>query len=576
MLNEDMLRAIENKVDVEHKKYSLFKKSRDYVILNLLRVFEDFIRLGGMATMLSSTSSNVFINSGADWLDMAMKWAYECCESNEPLNDLSVDSDIYMMIAEKISADASKYRGICDAFCLYSRNKQNVKMSKKGKRIEFQYTKSHDGKYEAYDFIRNDKEKNNHLNNGGQFSIMMKLEKLRPIIKSDLYVCEDEVSYKLTDEKWSLVSSVVSEIMSIKSELPDDWQFEKFTLGDLKKLWHVFLCLAFIHNLSCMSSNAAGAGIKSSIMLKKYDEIEKIVLERSDLSAAKVKSMIDFLTYNSHLINGDVIWQPLILLNSNDYAISPSLIMTSNFERNFISLINKVDQKSYSRLSSGKETIMMKEISEKLKKYSSLKIEFSVKLPEGLPDIDMLIFDEKSKCVALCEMKWLIETDSIQEVCARDEDIKKGIKQAEDINEYFMSERKTIIERTFKTVECEIETVCSCVITRNNVGTSLNLDSIGVINENTFIELFECNSGDLSKVINHINEREYLPKIGKDYNVKKQKIRYAGFEFIVDCIEMINNGNDVAVRQQRLNKNVKKSKKKKEKMSKASKKRNRF
>lgn len=538
---ETKLREIEKKIDNYHRRLKIFEYNRDIVVLHLLRVYEDTIRLGGLFVMNQPQINSIYINSNADSLDMGIRWAYECCQDNTACNNYDCNQDIYSMILLDVFTDANKYRAICDAYSLWSRNRQTAKISEDGLNVTFDYVKNTKGEIEAYDFIRGNNKKNSFMNDSKMNEFINKLPELKAMISASVTVdCNDNVCYEISQDIWENVYELTQYIMEDISELPEEWQFESFSLKEYKEFWRVLLTLSFIHSLSCMSSTAKGCGLNSCIMIKTYQDLEKIFRNRTNLSKERIRIIIDLITYNPNLKNGDIIWQPLIKLSTLDYAISPALIMTSSYERNIISLINKVDQKSYSKISSTKEDIMTCEMRNKLKGYTNLKTAFHRPLPEPLPDMDIVLYDDITKTLITGELKWLIATDSIQEVCARDEDIKKGVEQVKLIKEYISNNLSDTLNRAFENRNYEVESIFSCVITRNNVGTSENGESISIIDEDSFFSLLENHKGNLRQVVSDIKMKEYYPVLNNDYKVVKNYIKYAGYTFKVDTIEMVN------------------------------------
>ena len=326
---ESKLREIEKKVDNYHRGLKIFEYNRDSVILHMLRVYEDKIRLGWLFIMNQPQINNIYINSNADCLDMAIRWAYECCKDNKACVNYDCNQDLYLMIALDVFPDAGKYRAICDAYSLWSRNRQIANISDDGLKITFDYVKNTKGKIEAYDFIRGNDKKNSFMNNSNMDEFINKIPELKQMISSNVTVdCDDNVYYKITEAIWENVYKLTQYIMENTSELPEKWQFKSFSLKEYKEFWRTLLTLSFIHSLSCMSSTSKGGGLNSCIIIKTYEELEELFLSRTNLSKERIRSIIDFITYNPKLTNGDILWQPLIKLSTLDYAISPALIMT--------------------------------------------------------------------------------------------------------------------------------------------------------------------------------------------------------------------------------------------------------
>ncbi|KJS10477.1 MAG: hypothetical protein VR67_18005 [Peptococcaceae bacterium BRH_c8a] len=132
----------------------------------------------------------------------------------------------------------------------------------------------------------------------------------------------------------------------------------------------------------------------------------------------------------------------------------------------------------------------------------------------------------------------MIAIDSIPEVCARDEDLAKGIDQAKLIKEYAEKNLEDTLNRAFGINRIEVDNLFTCVISKNNLGTSELADFIPVITEDILINLFTLHKGNLKDVINSIEQKDFLPEEGKDYGVLTPEIEYAGYRFKFPAITL--------------------------------------
>lgn len=567
---EKQIRKIETYIDNYHKEKDIFNIDRVKLLTNLLIVFEDMCRLEMPMRIMNGEDMNIIINSNADSLDMALKWIFECSNNYiQHEKNILVDGGLYIQL-RKLMDEAYKYRSICDLYVLWSRKRSEAQLyyNKNVEGVYFKYIINSDVNREVYDLIRSNKKKNTRLDSINIYNISRDLQHIieNSKIDDDKSTIEYEIDHKIWNKAWSNSMNIINEV----SELPDDWILGNFKIREFKEYWCVLLTKCMIHMGVCMLSGTKGGAINSCIIDIDKNELEQLVLKHTSLDTNKIKYFIDMTTYRKGV---DVIWSPIIPLYSNRIVISPHLIMIGNMERNLISLINKIDQASYSKVSSNKEPVMIEQFMQKIENYGNIVAEYSKPLPDPLPDMDLVLFDKDSKILFIGELKWLLSTDSIQEVYARDEDISKGVKQAKLIKLYCEKNIKDTLNRAYGKNCYEVEKVFTCVITRNNIGTSYLDDSINIIDEDKFFELMKAYKGNLDSVVNYIEKLEFLPELNKDYKIIKKEIDYAGYKFKFDSIKVVNRVRDISnkkTKSQRSNKV-----RNKRKMSKISKQKNR-
>ena len=111
--------------------------------------------------------------------------------------------------------------------------------------------------------------------------------------------------------------------------LPSEWQFRRYSLGDFRKVFEAISAMACIHWIArrmAASRGCVGMGDVDSIYVRPFDDLLRQVVRYSGLSDSKVRSIFDDLSYgNRGIAKPDPALQPLIKLNSEDYAVMPFL-----------------------------------------------------------------------------------------------------------------------------------------------------------------------------------------------------------------------------------------------------------
>ena len=216
-------------------------------------------------------------------------------------------------------------------------------------------------------------------------------------------------------------------------ELPSSWEFNHYSLADFRKVFEAICAIAHIHWYARMMAASQGCdsmGYIDSIYVPTCNELIRRVVRYSGLSNVKVESIFDDLTYgNRDITHPDPALQPLIKLNSEHYAIVPSLWMCSTAERNLTALLNKLpsEKKTYRKLVSEKETLMKESFTTALFNKDFRFVSGNVK---DLPDIDFAIVNDSEKACLLLELKWFIAPTVARERIEKSKEIVKGISQS--------------------------------------------------------------------------------------------------------------------------------------------------
>lgn len=543
MSSEEMIiREIEENIDNLQLDRTIWENDRKKLIFNALVCYEDCSRLMvPYAAFVLGEDVDSMIHTNSDSIDMLIRWIFKYSKCRKENFTQEVNPSLYLELGMMLKDDAIKYRSICDSYICWSRKKSSAKLYKDKKGVKFEYLEDTNNFVEDYDLMRK-RGKNKEMTEKLKYSQKAN-DALNNIIKTITLDSKEHLNYSISSQDWNTIYEKFSGVMNYAWKLPDQWKFNEITINDLKIFWRIISTKSFIHCSVCMKSGQPGCAVNDSVIITSRDQIVDFVLKYSDLKREVVEKIVTYLTYNEEYYKKkiDVLWAPFIELDKGMCAISPNLILSSNPERNLISLINKLDSDAYSRLSIEKESIMEENIKDKLKDYKNLIIKTNRPLTKELPDIDIVIFDDNSDCLLMCELKWLLESDSVQEVFARDEDLQKGLLQAKSIQDYANENMDDLLNRAYGKNDFHPKKYCSCVVTMNNIGTSkLNNEGINIIDYEMFCKLVSKNNGHLDKVIDIIKEGSYLHNINSDLRLENIEIEYGGYYFTFQAFEPLN------------------------------------
>jgi len=234
---------------------------------------------------------------------------------------------------------------------------------------------------------------------------------------------------------------ILSPILESQFTLPNSWQFSDYSMGHFREVSKCLMTIAYVHfvaRMTAASQGCVGLGYSNSIFIATQDELLRRLVRYSSVPEHVVLRLIEDLTYGGRGIKKpDPAIQPLIKLNNHQYAIMPTLFISSSMERNFTILLNRLPSQRaiYSKLVSDKESLMRRRIQEGISSHQIRFFQGSISTGKDLPDIDLAIISDESKACLLLELKWFIEPAEVREVIEKSEEVQKGISQMVRLSE---------------------------------------------------------------------------------------------------------------------------------------------
>jgi hypothetical protein len=529
----EYIREVEKEIDELHKQSSVFSLNRKTALFNALTVFEDSCRLGGttdLALREDSLEFSFFIREQLDALNVLIQWIYHDCPStNEDILDKSIISKRYLAIADLLQNHAKPYSPICSAYISYSRGYFSAQVNEKQKTITFLDNPENRGIVisDMMESIRRDQSAKL------QFAPTQELFLTNQRLVASIRFREGHISYSTDDEIWNVFQGMMERQWMHTSELPEEWQFDTFSIKEFKHFWIVIATLCIIHMRACLKSDIPGANVEEAVIVKTSSEFTRFISQKADIPAESISAILTLLTYNNSLKNNDIVYQPFVSIDKDILALAPHLILASRPERNLISLIHKLRDKSYFNLTNLREGIMQEELTHVVEKFPDILVAKNKPLPDPLPDVDYAIWEKTSNTVLVCELKWLVEADSTPEVFARIQDIERGCDQISNILIYAQDNHLDFCNRIFGNTESEhTPQIMGCVVSKK--GIRVNNTDVPVISTQTLLNLFQHNT--VREAFEVIKNRTYFISAPHNFEFGLKTVCYAGYAFEIPAL----------------------------------------
>lgn len=526
-IDMDRIREIESIIDNYHVGHLFFKRTKAQALFDILRIFEDNCRLSCIARVLKTgnpTEVEFFIRENLDAANIAVRWIYSLCE-DKPDDEVSFDfsEETAFAALDLLRNYASPYCSVCSGYIGFSRKRFTAQINDDTNSVTFISADVRNSIFcadIAETFLK---------------GIMISDLDLNPRIVAQLeasvFYEKERLCYNLSNDVLESFGQFARAQWENTKTLPDSWTFDSFALSDYKETWIAVATLCYIHSAACLKSHAPGMAVSDSVILMNEVKFAKSIAKLSGVGPDNVLRIIRYITYDNSIKNNDILYQPFFKLTKDMLAITPYLFMSSRPERNLISLVCKLNDTQYSILTNSLEALMQDDIDKQLNGIKGIKKIRNIHLDSTLPDIDYGIYDPRSNSAIICELKWLTESDSPQEVFAREDDIEHGCDQIKKIMAYAIMNVPAFIEKVFE-VKSEYVDLFYCVISKNNIRSVGN--DVPVISLRKFSEILK--KSDVNDGFHAIRNRDYYEPVPEHSQMASEPVSYGGYKFYIPAL----------------------------------------
>jgi len=329
----------------------------------------------------------------------------------------------------------------------------------------------------------------------------------------------DRFTYPLNHKIVAFAKDVMRPVDNDSLVLPTNWQLPDFSFGEFQSVISTTRAIAMVHHFArviAARKGCDGMGIRDSVFVTgQYDFVQRLK-NYTGMDASKIEIIVRILTYgNSGVRNPDPALQPYIPLNEGRIAISPSLWIGIDAERNFCVLCNRLEnlRTHYSRLSEDRSTLMKAELERRLG-ASGLRF-WSGSIPgrTDLPDVDLAIIDDSANVCLVLELKSFIEPAEPREIIDRSKEITKGISQSKKLRGFHGQEPSVLPALTGVN---PITSMYFGVVSQNSIGTEVVQDETVFVVQFSHIVKRILTEG-LAATAQWLTARAYLPIAGQHF-----------------------------------------------------------
>lgn len=539
----------EKSFDDFYNKPSLTTNNVNLALWRVLTVFEDvsfvvFMDYLGQADDEDKYKHELKVSSLMDaykfYLKHITKRIYEESNDLSPcVPDKLFQGVVYRKIL-KVYFRSQTYRLICLHFTALRSGAANAIINNKS--ISINYTRSH----EVHTFLQycgyiklDDTELTYH---GYEVVTRMLKNPPKEFMNEARNSCRMDGVKPVYDFNNLITDYIYKKITCSLINLPDEWGFPWSTLNEFrcyaKALSTLCVYHIFMNAVATEKYSIKGGGVENRLLIISKQELNEKICNLIQIPVTTVNKITNHLVYGFGVNNPDPALQPLMPFNDK-IVVSPFSVTTLNFERNALALHLRLDRKNFDSQSYLFEKNMTKDFINRLSNRFQYKKSFKLMHSKG-GEIDVIIVDQKTKCIVICELKWMLTPADPNEVLGKikesDHKIKQAIRKAEE-------SRRQIpyILNSFRIKDIsEGWDVYSFAVFDGFPGVEhQDGDEIIALPIDTFFMMLNSSSS-LKVFCEFVKKGDWLPVEGVHYSNHKKTYTFGGMQIEIDEVELMD------------------------------------
>jgi hypothetical protein len=302
--------------------------------------------------------------------------------------------------------------------------------------------------------------------------------KFRTSLRRIVETTKGNIIYSVPEDVYTPIREIVEGTMPAPS-IDTATKVTGYTVEDYYNLWLEFSTLMLAHRAACYERyefQSPSRVLEYMVLSITSDELVQLLTSKTALPHNVAKNILTELILNTGANRPDILVQPLIAWTPSLLLVAPSLIFTSNWEvcllRNWIQRYPDV----YSRVVAQKKYKLSDSLGglfDQRRFMVSTRRKIHDKQDRPIGDVDVAVFDPSDGMLAMFEVKWIIEPDSIRETLRADEEILEGVNQALTYKSEFESEPERFLKQVFpgrKVEPSDVKSVIVAVVANGDIG----------------------------------------------------------------------------------------------------------
>lgn len=306
--------------------------------------------------------------------------------------------------------------------------------------------------------------------------------------------------------------------------IPDGWRFPWGGRHETTLLINA-LCVRCMYHWVAVHFGSAfnglrGGGESSLLLVASKEMLSADIQEMSSLDLTVVRSFIQYLTYGSNTETPDPALQPIISIGNGRIAIPCLLFLSSNYERNLLSLQARIESTAFNQMSELFEDSMVGELLQEISiRWPLSKGNVTIRDGQQFEEIDLLIADMESRTVLVGELRWMLQPGDPREVQNRKKVCLQKVEQLERKINWLRPRISAALKALGITAENVDEWEMEGVVVIDTFGGTLSRkDALPIMTKQIFGQgVNHCSS--LRDFATWAQSLRWLPQVGVHYRI---------------------------------------------------------
>jgi hypothetical protein len=331
--------------------------------------------------------------------------------------------------------------------------------------------------------------------------------------------------------------------------IPDDWTFSWGGKHETMLLLNS-LSVRVLYHLVAVQFGAQRYQLKGGAEhdLCLVQSTEKWVEDIEVFSQVEVKKVAEFvrvLTYGTGSNFPDQALQPLVPLGSNLLGLGPLGWLSSNADRNLLSLQARLDSRAMDRQSHLFERRMTSELLAELqRKWQRSAANLTLALRSSREELDILVCEPETKTVIVLELRWMLPPADPREVQARKSVCWQKVEQVRRKVTAVASSLKPAMLAAFDLdIDADGWTVQGMVVVEGFGGAKSPDNGIPVVPDWVLKASIQA-SASLRQLAQWARSLDWLPMEGREFEFAQSKPRTEGVAYTYPSISPLRTGRD--------------------------------
>jgi hypothetical protein len=315
--------------------------------------------------------------------------------------------------------------------------------------------------------------------------------------------------------------------------LPAQWGFSWGSESETTLLTNA-LALRCIYHIAAVHFGAGvnslrGGGISNILLVISGDQLVEDIRSMTSLSELKVRAFCKCLTWGFQTATPDPALQPIILLSAGCFAIPCIHLLSSDQQRNLLSLLARTDPERFHSQSHLFERDMISSLRNCVAPDGILlQTNLTVIIDGDEEEIDAAFLSEREHRVLICELRWMLGPGDPREVQNRKKACLEKVEQLHRKVEHVSKRPDVLGSSVFGLKSAAIEWVIDGIVLIAGFAGTRSPSSQFPIMPVRLFELGLNQASSLSALVDWCLGLSWLPKEGRHFNVVEQDIALAG------------------------------------------------